>query len=254
MFFVLLEDISTEDIPTLASSNLIARICTNVANTVKAVGSYIILLMGLVLIIMAVIQIAKGFVSGKAQWLITLGGLLFGGLLIFGGWGIITGSFGATGKNTFDSLMGGMTPTAGTALSKTSGTTGTNAAQNAIVVLQDAFFVPFAKAVAVTVGIILTVMAVIQLSKYFMAKGNSQISWKKVAVMAVLGSVLFTATPTDNSAGWTWITNIAVGITRDTVAGAANGTNTSQTNGYPKPVAVTTASTSASETTPTDAP
>ena len=214
MFFVLLEDISTEDIPTLASSNLIASICTNVANTVKAVGSYIILLMGLVLIIMAVIQIAKGFVSGKAQWLITLGGLLFGG----------------------------------------SGTTGTNAAQNAIVVLQDAFFVPFAKAVAVTVGIILTVMAVIQLSKYFMAKGNSQISWKKVAVMAVLGSVLFTATPTDNSAGWTWITNIAVGITRDTVAGAANGTNTSQTNGYPKPVAVTTASTSASETTPTDAP
>lgn len=99
MFFVLLEDISTEDIPTLASSNLIASICTNVANTVKAVGSYIILLMGLVLIIMAVIQIAKGFVSGKAQWLITLGGLLFGGLLIFGGWGIITGSFGATGKS-----------------------------------------------------------------------------------------------------------------------------------------------------------
>ena len=89
MFLVLLEDI-----PTLAGSNLIASICTNVANTVKAVGSYIILLMGLVLIIMAVIQIAKGFVSGKAQWLITLGGLLFGGLLIFGGWSIITGSFG----------------------------------------------------------------------------------------------------------------------------------------------------------------
>lgn len=215
----------------------IATIFTNIANTVKAVGSYVILILGLALIIVSVIHIVQGFAAnGRTAWLMTFGSLLFGGFLVFGGWAIITGVMGGTGKNTLDNIMRGMTPTTAQPITQISDTkSGMDTARNAVAVLTDGFFVPFAQTVAVSVGVVMVIMAVVQIAKYFMSKGKGQISLVKVGVIALLGSVLFAATPTDNSAGWMWIVNTAVGATRDTVVNAAEGSSTSQSNGYASP-------------------
>lgn len=219
----------------LLEGGYIASICNNAANTVKTIASYVILILGLVLIIVSIVQIVKGFLAnGRTAWIVTIGSLLFGGFLTFGGWFIITGVMGGVGKNSFDKVMDGMTPT--THHSITGVTNGTDTAKNAVAIMSDNFFIPFAEAVAVCVGVVMVVMAVYQIAKYFMASGKSQISLVKVGVLALLGSILFAATPTDNSAGWKWIVDTAVGITYDTVVGAAEGKSIQQTPGFDAPI------------------
>lgn len=237
--------------PVLLDS-YISTVCNNISDTLKAIGSYVILILGVILIIVSVVQIAHGFLAnGRTAWIMTLGTLLYGGFLIFGGWADITGRFGRLGKNTVNQLIGDMKPTThtpitgsvgvsgtGEAISGTAEVTGIDTTHNAIAVISDNFFIPFAKAVAVCVGVVLVVFSSIQIAKYLMGKGKAQVSFIKIASMAVLGSILFAATPTDNSAGWTWIVNTAVGITHDTVVGAAEGGSTSQNYGLNKPVIV----------------
>lgn len=229
--------------PVLLDS-YISTVCNNISDTLKAIGSYVILILGVILIIVSIVQIAHGFLAnGRTAWIMTLGTLLYGGFLIFGGWADITGRFGRLGKDTVNQLMGGMKPTTHTPItggagSGTAEVTGIDTTHNAIAVISDNFFIPFAKAVAVCVGVVLVVLSSVQIAKYLMGKGKAQVSFVKIASMAVLGSVLFAATPTDNSAGWTWIVNTAVGITHDTVVGAAEGKSTSQNYGLNKPVIV----------------
>ena len=211
---------------TMTSAQYVTLVCSNTAVAIKNIGSYLLILFGVVLIVMAVMNIVKGlWAMGKAAWLMIFGSLLFGGFLTFGGLTNVIGNMGRVGKDTLDTIIDNMQPTT-TAPIKASGdaTFGMDAAKNAIGVLSDNFFVPFAQAAALSVGVLLIILAVAQVWKYFKSAGKGQVSLGKVAVMAVIGSVLFTATPTDTTAGWNWIVNKAVGMTRDTIVGAAECT------------------------------
>lgn len=211
---------------TITSVQYVTLVCSNVATAIKNAGSYLLILFGVVLIIMAVMNIVKGlWAMGKAAWLMIFGSLLFGGFLTFGGLTNVIGNMGRVGKDTLDTIIGNMQPTT-TAPITSSGNAvfGMDAAKNAIGILSENFFVPFAQAAALSVGVLLILLAVGQVWKFFKSAGKAQVSLAKVAVMAVIGSVLFTATPTDTTAGWNWIVNKAVGMTRDTIVGAAEGT------------------------------
>lgn len=216
-----------------ASSSLTTSICNNVADTVKAFGSYVIVIIGIILIIVGILHVVNGFIQiGKAAWLMTIGTLLFGGFLTFGGWIDITGRLGSVGKNTLENLMGNMTPTTHSiAKPAADATDGLASTQTAINTLADSFFLPFGKMLAVCVGVILVIYTTGKIAAYFMAKGQSKMSLPQIAITAVLGSILFTATPTDNSSGWQWISEKIVGVVQDTVVGAAQGDNTDQTSG-----------------------
>lgn len=218
---------------SLATTSYFERVCNNVANTVKSIGSYAILIIGLLLVIMAVYHIAKGIIAlGKTAWFMVIGTLLFGGFLVFGGWFGITGTIGKVGKETVDTLIGDMTPTVHAMVEATSDVASSSgAAQNAINSISGGYFLPFGKALAVCVGVILVIMATFQIMKYFLSLGRAQISFVSVAAIAILGSILFAATPTDNNAGWQWLAEKAVGILHDTVIGATEGSGGAPTSG-----------------------
>lgn len=220
MFSVLLEQSSA------AYDGYAAVVCSNIASAVKNIGSYVIVLFGVGLIIVAVMHIVRGLaMHGKEAWLMTFGTLLFGGFLAIDGLINLMGNFSRIGKDTLDYIAAGMEPT--TANPITSGdpnaTFGIDAAKHAIGVVSDNFFVPFARAAALTVGVLLIIMAIFQIGTYFRTAGKWKVSLTKVAVMATLGSVLFAATPAEPGAGWNWVVNKAVGATRDTIVGAAEG-------------------------------
>lgn len=218
-------------------------ICQNAADFMKALGSYIILGLGIILIIMAIYHIVKGFVVTRANWAITIGCLLFGGILITCGWNIVTGDpFGAIGKSTLDEMMDGG-PTAigefnggssgGTEEGTEGGTeegggTGGSAsvgkARAGLGVLSDGFMVPLGSAVVISVGVMLVIIAVYQVGKYFLSGGRGQLVIPKLIIMAVLGSCMFAATPTGNDEGWIWIRDVLSAITKDTVVAIADGT------------------------------
>lgn len=209
-------------------SGFFAQICTNAADYMKAIGSYVILILGLLLIIMAIYQVTKGFIAkGNANWAIVLGCLLFGGVLIVNGWRVITSDpFGSMGKNTLDNIMdGGPTALGDFDDAGSSSLMSIKNARKGLGVLSKSFLVPFGSAVIICVGVCLVIIAIYQVAKYFMAGGRSQISAPKLAAMAIIGSVLFTATPTNNDAGWIWIRDVLSALTKDTVVAVADGTS-----------------------------
>lgn len=200
-------------------------ICQNAADFMKALGSYIILGLGIILIIMAIYHIVKGFVVTRANWAITIGCLLFGGILITCGWNIVTGDpFGAIGKSTLDEMMDGGPTAIGEFNATGGGTTSVDKARGGLGVLSDGFMVPLGAAVVISVGVMLVVIAVYQVGKYFFSGGRGQLAIPKLIIMAVLGSCMFAATPTGNDEGWAWIRDVLSAITKDTVVAIADGT------------------------------
>ena len=236
MFPVLLEIVEANNNAVIGS--FIPTLLTNAAATIKAVGSYAILIIGIALIIISVVFIARGFAShGRENWLVTIGSLLFGGFLTFGGWRTITGNkFGRLGADTLANINAGNTPsTVGTVEKVTESTKtaydGLNNAIDSVAILDNNFFTPFGQTLAVAVGIILIIIAVWEITEFFIKSGKAQTSWLKVAAMAILGSVLFTATPTSNSAGWTWLRDKGTSAIRDGIENAVEGKSTTQTDG-----------------------
>ena len=81
----------------------------NAAGYLKTIGHYLMILAGVILVIVAVIQIAKGFASGgrgQVNWVMSIACLLVGGLLIFGGWNTAT-MVASIGGGTIDSIASG---------------------------------------------------------------------------------------------------------------------------------------------------
>ena len=81
----------------------------NATEYLKEIGHYIMVFAGVILVIVAVIQIAKGFASGgrgQVNWVMSIACLLVGGMLIFGGWNLAT-SVAEIGADTLTE-MGGM--------------------------------------------------------------------------------------------------------------------------------------------------
>ncbi len=85
----------------------------NAAGYLKKVGHYIMVLAGVILVIVAVVQIAKGLAGGRqVNWVMSIACLLVGGMLIFGGWNLAAG-IAAVGKDTIETLGGGSVGGAG---------------------------------------------------------------------------------------------------------------------------------------------
>jgi len=81
----------------------------NAAGYVQELGNYIMILAGVILIIVAVVQIAKGLAGGgrgQVNWVMSIACLLVGGMLVFGGWNLAA-SLAETGKETIETLGGG---------------------------------------------------------------------------------------------------------------------------------------------------
>ena len=217
--------------PVLLEEGFVAELFNNIADFLKAFGSYFVLLVGTGLVIVSILQIAKGMSSRKAQtnWLSAILCLLVGGILLFGGWKMITGDYiGKPGKATSDVLMQGNTPTAIADVTDGADSTTAGAAKKAIKSMTDAFILPFGRTLAVSTGILLVILAIAAIAKHFMIKsgygtGRAPTPWAKIACMALIGSLLFAATPTDNSQGWKWIKDTMVGGVKDSVDGIVDG-------------------------------
>ena len=215
-------------------ANFVAETCDNIANFVKAVGSYIILIVGIALLIAAAVQLTKAFASrGQANWVVILTCLLLGGLLTFGGWKILTNEnlWGGLGKSTLEEINKGNEPGAVSDVSDGGSGTSLEVAKHGMYIISSQFIVPFGKAVAVSVGALLVAIAAVLAGKHFIAGGKAQTNWKKIAAMCILGSVLFTATPTNNDDGWTWVRDMIVGGARDGIINAVDGNSSTQSDG-----------------------
>lgn len=85
----------------------------NAAGYLKKIGHYVMVLAGVILVIVAVVQIAKGLAGGRqVNWVMSIACLLVGGMLIFGGWNLAT-SIAQVGKDTIEELGGGQIGGAG---------------------------------------------------------------------------------------------------------------------------------------------
>lgn len=80
----------------------------NATEYLKNVGHYIMVFAGVILVIVAVVQIAKGFASGgrgQVNWVMSIACLLVGGMLIFGGWNLAT-NIASIGADTIMEMGG----------------------------------------------------------------------------------------------------------------------------------------------------
>lgn len=81
----------------------------NAANYLKEIGHYVMIVAGIILIIIAAIQIAKGLASGgkgQVNWVMSIGCLLAGGALAIGGWNLMA-SLSQAGADTLNEIGGG---------------------------------------------------------------------------------------------------------------------------------------------------
>lgn len=81
----------------------------NATGYLKEIGNYLMILGGVILIIVAVVQIIKGLAGGgrgQTNWVMTIGALLVGGLLVFGGWNMAT-SVASLGAGTIEQVASG---------------------------------------------------------------------------------------------------------------------------------------------------
>lgn len=81
----------------------------NSSTTLQTWGGYFFALVGVIMIIVGIYQIAKGFIShGKTQtnWFIAIALLVIGGALLVGGWSWVAG-IAKGGKKTIDDLGNG---------------------------------------------------------------------------------------------------------------------------------------------------
>lgn len=81
----------------------------NAKTTIEKWGGYFIMLLGVIMVIVAVYQAAKGLISpqkSQTNWLIVVALLIFGGALTAGGYTWVSG-IAEGGKTTIDELGGG---------------------------------------------------------------------------------------------------------------------------------------------------
>ena len=79
---------------------------SNVTEYLQVIGKYLLFIIGIVMIIVAIYQIAKGLAGGgrgQVNWVSAIVCLLIGGALLAGGWSLAT-SLAATGANTIEEL------------------------------------------------------------------------------------------------------------------------------------------------------
>lgn len=84
----------------------IGNFLQNAQDAVKKWGGYVVVLFGLIMILVAAIQIGKGLMShGKAQtnWMIVIVLLIVGGAFSVGGWNLVSG-IAEGGKKTIEDL------------------------------------------------------------------------------------------------------------------------------------------------------
>ncbi len=87
----------------------IKQFFNNLANYLKDVGHYLMVFFGVCMIIVAVYQIFKGLAGGgrgQVNWVMTIGCLLVGGMLVAGGWKLAA-DLASMGKDTVEELAGG---------------------------------------------------------------------------------------------------------------------------------------------------
>lgn len=87
----------------------IIKFLDNAAGYVKTIGHYLMILAGVILVIVAVVQIAKGLAGGgrgQVNWVMSIICLLVGGLLIFGGWNMAT-KVASLGAGTIEQVANG---------------------------------------------------------------------------------------------------------------------------------------------------
>lgn len=87
----------------------IIKFLDNSAKYLKKIGHYAMILIGVVLIIVAVVQIAKGLAGGgrgQVNWVMSIACLLVGGMLIFGGWNLAA-KVAKMGQGTLEQLGSG---------------------------------------------------------------------------------------------------------------------------------------------------
>ena len=217
---------------TAYESDFITGILDNTAETVKSIGSYIITIIGIITIIYAIVMMAKALASkGQANWFIIIFAFLIGGALAVSGWNILTNEFGSLGKDTLENAAGSTPSSIGDFDSDIDGYETAKSAAKGFGLISKNFFVPFGKCLAICVGVILVIIAVYYVAKYFLAGGKAAASWGKVITMAILGSVLFTATPTNNDGGWTWVRDWAIGGTKDTIETIVDEGSSGDSNG-----------------------
>lgn len=81
----------------------------NATETIKTWGNYLIILIGVIMVIISVYQIAKGLMShGKGQptnWFVAAALLIVGGAFMVGGFTWVSG-IASSGKDTIDDLGG----------------------------------------------------------------------------------------------------------------------------------------------------
>lgn len=219
----------------LDSSGFFADICNNITDFVKAVGSYIVIIVGILCLLVAVLHLVKAFAAkGQANWLPIILCFLLGGLLAFTGWSMITGGKLSTlGKDTLEAAAGSATPDAVGELNTGAFVTGSvgfdtlSKTSSGVTVIANAFLLPFAKALAVCVGVILVIMGAWMVAKHYITSGKAAISWSKMLLFVILGSVLFTGTSNSTGTdGWTYLRDKLIGGSRDAITSAIDETAT----------------------------
>lgn len=81
----------------------------NSTDYLQKIGFAVMMLVGVILVIVAVIQIAKGLAGGgkgQVNWVMSIMTLLVGGALMFGGWKLVT-KVASAGADTINQLGGG---------------------------------------------------------------------------------------------------------------------------------------------------
>lgn len=84
----------------------ILKFLNNSTNYLKQIGHYLMMFAGVILIIVAVVQIAKGLAGGgrgQVNWVMSIACLLVGGMLTFGGWKLAT-KVAKIGANTIEKV------------------------------------------------------------------------------------------------------------------------------------------------------
>ncbi len=220
--------------------NFVQTIFTNIAKTVEGIGSWVIVILGIVLIIISVMHVVRAFASrAAASWLLIIAGLLIGGVMAAGGWRMITGTLGSLGTETFDqAILAGSKPDAITDFqgdgSGSADTGSSSATGNAIVEdaygglanLADIFLVPFGTALASSIAVVLIVLSMIQIYKYFAALGRAQVTWLKTGAMLILGLCLFMGTSATTHGGWDWVRDILSSGMKEITESAMDGQST----------------------------
>jgi hypothetical protein len=82
----------------------------------QEIGGFVVLIAGVILLIVGVVQIAKGLAGGgkgQTNWAMSIGCLVAGGALCFGGWSLITNLSEMAGGAVYEMEQAGQDAGAG---------------------------------------------------------------------------------------------------------------------------------------------